>query len=162
MPAARCGRRSCARGYDGGVTEPADPSAPAWASAGGRPSAGARAAGLLIDWVLCMLISSALFPVAVVPGTVIERVLLAGQPLATLGLWAVQHLILVATIGTTIGHRIVRLRVVRADGGSPVGLGRAAARTALIALVIPALAWDEEGRGLHDRAAGTALVRVAA
>jgi len=107
-----------------------------------------------------MLISSALFPVAGVADTWIERVLLAGQPLATLGLWALQHCILVATIGTTIGHRFVRVRVIRADGAPYVGFGRAAARTALIALIIPALAWDEEGRGLHDRAAGTALVRV--
>ena len=86
--------------------------------------------------------------------------LVSGKPFATLAIWAVQHLVLVATIGTTIGHRIFGLRVVRDDGVRPVGFAKAAIRTLMIALVIPAVVWDDEGRGLHDRAAGTRLVRT--
>ena len=82
---------------------------------------------------------------------------MAGAPLATLAIWAAQHLILVATIGTTIGHRVFGLRVVREDGVRTVGFVKAAIRTLMIALVIPAVVWDDEGRGLHDRAAGTRL-----
>jgi uncharacterized RDD family membrane protein YckC len=36
----------------------------------------------------------------------------------------------------------------------------AALRTALLMLLIPALISDRDGRGLHDRAAGTVVVRA--
>jgi uncharacterized RDD family membrane protein YckC len=49
--------------------------------------------------------------------------------------------------------------VVRLDGRPP-GLWRAALRTALLLLLVPALVWDRDGRGLHDKAAGTVLVHV--
>jgi hypothetical protein len=32
-------------------------------------------------------------------------------------------------------------------------------RTVLLCLVIPAVVWDAEGRSLHDRVAGTVIVR---
>ena len=130
-----------------------------------RPSAlvGRRLLGIAIDWVLCLLISSAFFPLdAIDPESItgIERVLLAGDPTATLVIWAVQHLILVATLGTTVGHRIVGVRVVREDGSPYVGVVKALVRTVLLALVIPAVVWDPEGRGIHDRAAGTRIVNT--
>ena len=31
------------------------------------------------------------------------------------------------------------------------------ARTLLLGLLVPAVVWDRDGRGLHDRAAGTTL-----
>ena len=37
---------------------------------------------------------------------------------------------------------------------------RAVLRTALIALVLPPLVRDADGRGLHDRAAATVVVRT--
>ena len=126
-----------------------------------RATPGLRLAGIGIDWVLCLLISSWIFPAAaMVDATGLEKLLLAGQPLATLGIWVVQHLLLVATLGMTYGHRLMRLRVVRDDGAKYPGLAKAAIRTVLLALVIPAVVWDGEGRGLHDRAAGTRLVRL--
>jgi uncharacterized RDD family membrane protein YckC len=33
-------------------------------------------------------------------------------------------------------------------------------RTVLLCLVIPAFIWDRDGRGLHDKAAGTVVVRA--
>ena len=39
------------------------------------------------------------------------------------------------------------------------GLLSALVRTALLCLVVPAVVWDADGRGLHDRVAGTAIVR---
>ena len=59
--------------------------------------------------------------------------------------------------GASAGQRIRRLQVVRLDGRPP-GLRAALVRTFLLALLIPALVWDRDGRGLHDRAAGTVLV----
>ena len=110
-----------------------------------------RVGALAVDWLLCVLISTAFFD---------------GNPMATLGLFAVENLLLVATLGHTIGHRLLRIRVrrvpARAAGGlteGPVGLARAGLRTVLLCLVIPAVVWDGDGRGMHDRAAGTVLVR---
>ena len=94
--------------------------------------------------------------------TGLQRVFLAGQPLATLAIWAAQHWLLVALLGMTYGHRLLGLRVVRDDGARYPGFAKAGIRTVLLALVIPAVVWDSEGRGLHDRAAGTRLVRLSA
>ncbi len=124
---------------------------------------GRRLVGVGIDWVLCLMISSAFFADPAIIGadpTAVERVLLAGAPFATLAVWALQHLVLVATLGTTIGHRVMGVRVVRVDGAPYVGVLKALIRTALLALVIPAVVWDSDGRGLHDRAAGTRVVRI--
>ena len=120
-----------------------------------RAYPGRRLIGVGLDWILCLLISSAFFP-TLDPASVtfVERALLVGDPRATLVIWIAQHLVLVATLGTTVGHRIVGLRVVRDDGAPVVGPVKAAIRTVLLALVIPAVVWDGEGRGLHDRLAG--------
>ena len=88
--------------------------------------------------------------------------LLAGEPLATLAIFGVSTAILVGLLGHTIGHRVVGLRVVRVGRGEVFrapGLPRAALRTALVCLVIPAVIWERGGRGLHDVAAGTVIVR---
>ncbi len=108
------------------------------------------------------MISSAFFASAnaVASAGPFERVLLVGNSFATLGIWALQHFLLVSTLGTTIGHRIVGIKVVREDGRSPLGLVGGAIRTVLLALIVPALFTDPEGRGYHDRAAHTRLVRT--
>ena len=46
----------------------------------------------------------------------------------------------------------------RVDDRVP-GLLRAAVRTGLLLLVVPAVVQDGDGRSLHDRAAGTVIVR---
>ena len=106
-----------------------------------------------------MAISAAFFPSPDPP----SGGLLAGEPLATLAVFGVSTVILVGLLGHTIGHRVAGLRVVRAghddDVVRPPGLPRAVLRTALVCLVIPALIWERGGRGLHDVAAGTAIVR---
>jgi uncharacterized RDD family membrane protein YckC len=50
------------------------------------------------------------------------------------------------------------LRLQRLDGGW-VGLWKPVIRTVLLILVIPAVIWDADQRGLHDKAVGTVLVR---
>lgn len=123
---------------------------------------GRRVAGVAIDWLLCLVISSAFLRA---PGFdpssagLLERTLWAGNELGTVAVWAAQHLVLVATLGTTIGHRVVGLRVVRADGSAVVGLVPAAIRTVLAALVLPAILTDRDGVGYHDALARTRLIR---
>lgn len=104
---------------------------------------GRRLAGVAVDWALALLVSSAL---------------LGGDPWVTLGVFAVLHLVGVGTVGGSPGHLLLRLRVLRVDGAWPGPL-RALVRTVLLCLVIPAAIWDADQRGMHDRLAGTVLVR---
>jgi uncharacterized RDD family membrane protein YckC len=53
---------------------------------------------------------------------------------------------------------VLGLRVVRVDG-HPVGPLWALVRTVLLLTVVPALLWDRDYRGLHDKAADTVVVR---
>lgn len=74
--------------------------------------------------------------------------------------WFAITIIAVAFFGFTPGHAIFGLRVARLDGSPLVGLPRAALRTGLIFLVIPAVIWDADGRCLHDKASNTVVIRV--
>ncbi|UQX00849.1 RDD family protein [Streptomyces sp. RerS4] len=110
---------------------------------------GRRLGAVAIDWIGCQLIAYGL---------------ITGGDLAaagnwTLGLFLALTLLTVSTVGFTPGKRIVGLRVVGQDGGR-LGVPRVLLRTALLALVIPALIWDRDGRGLHDRLAGAVQVRI--
>jgi uncharacterized RDD family membrane protein YckC len=58
--------------------------------------------------------------------------------------------------------RLIGIRVTRASApGAVPGFLGAAIRTALLVLVLPAVLMDRDGRGLHDKAAGTIVVRAA-
>ena len=80
------------------------------------------------------------------------------DPLAILAIFAAIQMVFIPTIHGSPGHRIVGLRLVRLDGAW-VGLWRPVVRTALLIIVIPAVIWDADQRGLHDKVAGTVLVR---
>ena len=56
--------------------------------------------------------------------------------------------------------RLVSAARVQALAGRPAGFARAAVRALLLCLVIPAVVFDPDQRGLHDRAAETILVRT--
>ncbi|WP_308493867.1 RDD family protein [Microbacterium terrisoli] len=85
--------------------------------------------------------------------------LLVADPWAANIIFAIVQIVFIPTIGGSPGHRLVGMRVVRTPGGW-VGLWRPIVRTALLFLIIPALVWDSDQRGLHDKAAGTALIRA--
>lgn len=138
-------------------TPAVDPASPRWPGErlglpehGPRSVArfGRRAVAILIDWAVASLLSWAFFPTT-----------LGTDPFITLGIFALlQYLFLIVTNGS-LGHLVLRLRVVPMVGGY-LGLWRPAVRTVLLCLAIPALIWDRDQRGLHDKAAGTVLVRV--
>lgn len=113
---------------------------------GSRATLGRRVVALIVDWAAAGAMSYAFF---------------AYDPWATLGIFALMNLILVASVGSTLGHRLLGLRVRRLHDAGPhvVGFARSTARAFLLCLVIPAVVWDSSGRGLHDVAAGTVIVR---
>jgi hypothetical protein len=73
--------------------------------------------------------------------------------------WLVLGALAVRLFEFTPGQFALGMRVASVDDRLHVGLGRAAVRGVLIALVIPALFVDVDGRGIQDRLTGTALVR---
>ena len=55
---------------------------------------------------------------------------------------------------------MLRMKVVRfADGGQVAPL-QVLVRTVLLVIVITAITYDENGRGLHERLSGSVLTRV--
>jgi uncharacterized RDD family membrane protein YckC len=105
-----------------------------------------RIAAIAIDWWLSLLITRGLLGVG---SWWVAAVL------------AVEYVVLLPTLGMTVGMRIAGIRVANIVSGG--GLPRWPAvivRTALLLLVVPAVVYDRDGRGLHDRAAGTVVVRI--
>ena len=124
-----------------------------------------RVGGVGIDWVLSLAVSAAFFPADGEP----LLPLLAGDPMATLAIFAVSTTVLVTLLGHTVGQRVAGLRVVRlrdiverprdVPDVRPPGLVAGLVRTVLLCMVVPAVVWDGSGRGMHDVAAGTVIVR---
>jgi uncharacterized RDD family membrane protein YckC len=124
--------------------------------AGAIATSGSRIAGFVIDIVAGALIGALVLAFLDTP-TDLQRTL------ASNGAFALQVLVLTTLTGQSLGKRVLGLRVVRlADRDGPPGFLAAAVRTALLVLIVPAVIVDRDGRGLHDRAAGTAVVRTAA
>lgn len=67
--------------------------------------------------------------------------------------------VLTGLLGYSAGQLICGIRVARLDG-KPVGPLWSFVRTALLCLLIPAVIWDRDYRGLHDRAANTVVVQM--
>lgn len=118
---------------------------------GSMATLGRRVIALAIDWFACLAICVGLLRMAYPPA--------GAQSLLPLGVLFVENVLLVGTVGTTLGHRVMGMVVRRVDGG-PLGIVGAALRSLLLVLVIPAVIWDADGRGLHDRVAGSVLVRT--
>jgi uncharacterized RDD family membrane protein YckC len=112
---------------------------------------GRRLVAVLVDWLLCDLIAAGFMSYRLGQGG-----LGSFKPLVV---FVVMNLLLVGTLGSTIGHRLLGIRVVRI-GGTTAGPSLALIRTVLLAVVIPAVIWDRDTRGFHDKIAGTVTVRL--
>jgi uncharacterized RDD family membrane protein YckC len=110
---------------------------------------GRRIAALLIDWAIASAISVAFFSTG--PWQT--------NGFITLGLFAGIQLLFLLVLNGGVGHLLLGLRVVPLDPGR-LAPWRALVRTLLVCLFVPAVIWDADQRGLHDRLAGTLLVRV--
>ncbi len=74
--------------------------------------------------------------------------------------FAVDYIVGVLVAGRTLGMYLFGLRLVRVTPGTAVDPFRIVFRTLLLCLLIPAIVFDRDGRGLHDRFADTAVVRA--
>ncbi len=111
---------------------------------------GRRLLALVIDWLAATAVSLLVFR-DVAYGSLESSV-------AVLSVFALEVIVLTWLIGASFGQRLLGLAVVRTDG-SRLTLGRVALRTVLLCLVIPAVVVDSYGRGLHDRAVDSVVVR---
>jgi uncharacterized RDD family membrane protein YckC len=112
---------------------------------------GRRLVAVTVDWFVCTLIAAVLMHYRLGEGGV--------GPFKPLAVFVLMNLLLVGTLGSTIGHRLLGIRVVRLDGAA-AGPVLAVIRTLLLAVVIPAVIWDRDTRGFHDKLAGTVTVRI--
>jgi uncharacterized RDD family membrane protein YckC len=112
---------------------------------------GRRILALFVDW----LIAYGLAALAMSFGWLS----LASLSTAVLLVWLVLGVVAVRLFGFTPGQYMLGLMVVSVDDRQHVGLGRAVVRGLLIALVVPPLFADSDGRGLQDRFSATAVVR---
>ncbi|MBD0746986.1 RDD family protein [Streptomyces sp. CBMA152] len=110
---------------------------------------GRRFGAIFIDWSLCALIAYGL---------------IAHRSVHSTNNWAlvvflVLSILTVGTVGFTPGKRILGLRLIAEDGGR-LSFPRALLRSVLLCLALPALIWDRDGRGLHDRLSRAIQVRI--
>lgn len=115
---------------------------------GSLASFGRRAVAIFIDWIACTLVAHLFFPFPY--GS-------RAAALTTLIVFAVVKWLFTCLGGASFGQRIMGIRVI-CLGRTHVDPGRAAIRTLLICLVVPAVIWDRDGRGVQDRLTGTAVV----
>ena len=104
---------------------------------------GRRVAAIVIDWGAAVILSVAFFHY---------------DPWATLAIFAVAQVVFLLLVNGSPGHLIMGMRVVPIAGGY-LGVWRPIVRTILLCLLIPAVIWDRDQRGMHDRLSGTVLVR---
>jgi uncharacterized RDD family membrane protein YckC len=113
---------------------------------------GRRLGAICIDWAVALGMTLLLFRNAPYGS--------AESQIATLSLFALEIILLTWLSSASFGQRILGLQVLRTSG-ERLSLGRVVLRTLLICLVIPAVVLDSNGRGLHDRAVDSVVLRVA-
>ncbi|MGI6797119.1 RDD family protein [Gordonia sihwensis] len=134
-----------------------------------------RVVGLLFDWLIAgglAIVIVGVRPAQEMASSLEMTMRAAATP--QLIIWFVIGVLAVAFFGFTPGQFIAGTRVVRVDLGSDrgaaeargetpraaVGPIRALGRQAILIFVVPALINDYNGRAMHDRATGTAIVRT--
>jgi hypothetical protein len=105
-------------------------------------SLGRRLLGLTIDWLMCYAIALGIF----------------SDSRVTLAVFFIETLVLTAFGGATAGHRAIRVKVINFQTGSAPTILQSLIRTVLLCLVVTAITYDENGRGIHERLSGTRLL----
>jgi uncharacterized RDD family membrane protein YckC len=122
--------------------------------------AGARFGAFVVDSIASTFVA-ALFVAATPHGGHGQRDVADRLP----GYWslipfAIDYILGMLVAGRTLGMYLFGLRIIRVDRDEAVNPWRAVVRTVLLMLLVPAVVFDRDGRGLHDRYSDTAVVRA--
>ncbi len=117
---------------------------------GSLAGTGRRVAALFIDWLIALGITALIFADSRYSGA---------TSTITLFVWVLIGIVAVSLFSFTPGQFFVGIQVARVDQPARVGFVRALVRSLILMWVVPALFTDTDGRGMHDRATGTGLVR---
>ncbi len=111
-----------------------------------------RMLALLVDWTVCYVMAFFITQATDALGGVSFVVILV---------WALWRIVTVWLFGQSPGHALLGIGVARVDDADArVGLVRSIVRTVLTVFLLPPLIQDTDGRGMHDRATGTAVIRT--
>ena len=116
---------------------------------------GRRLAAITIDWLASYVIAFAFFAGG---GSYSDRIV--GTRFSTPLIFVAEYAILIALTGASFGHRLLRLKVVDFNRGGLPTIRQTLIRTGLMAIVITAITYDEDGRGIHERFSQTKLARA--
>ena len=112
----------------------------------------ARIAALVLDWGVCMIVAVTLFGVGVLRDG-------GWRAWMILAVFFVQTTVLTALTGSSFGQLLARIGIVRLDG-QRLGWPCAAARAAMICLVLPTVVIGAERRALNDLLRWTVVVNL--
>ena len=119
-----------------------------------RVSQGRRLLGITFDWLAAYAVTVGFFAGS---GTFLERTRGIGG--TVLLVMAVEYLVLVTFGGSSFGHRLVGLKVVRFSDGGAVRPLQALIRTVFMVAIVTAITFDEDGRGINERLSNSVLVK---
>lgn len=122
-------------------------------------SLGTRIGALVVDWAFAYAIVGILVVISG-PGALGGESFAAVTSWAVPVTWAVIGVVCVWLFAQTPGQALLGIGTARVDADERVGFVRSLARVIFIFFLIPPLVQDEDGRGMHDRATGTALIRT--
>ena len=116
---------------------------------------GRRLAAITIDWLASYAIAFAFFAGG---GSYSDRIV--GTRFTTPVIFVAEYAILIALTGASFGHRLLRMKVVDFNNGGLPSIRQALIRTGLMVIIITAITYDEDGRGIHERLSQTKLERA--
>ncbi|OLT28263.1 transporter [Nocardiopsis sp. CNR-923] len=128
---------------------------------GSVPGVGRRLAGLALDWALALLLAWAAYRAGLIGSGLSGEAEVA--PLISntaLVVYAATSIVSLTLFGTSVGRRMVGVAITATGERSWPWFVSMTVRTLLLCLVVPAVVYDRDTRGLHDRAAGTVATRL--
>lgn len=109
-----------------------------------------RVGGIFLDWFMALFIAIIIHSFTTSLG---------GISTIALGVFFIIGVVSVALFARTPGQAMMKMGVARVDRpGTRVGIGRCILRSFLTLLIFPPIVVDEDGRGVHDRVTGTAVI----
>ncbi|WEO79146.1 RDD family protein [Cryobacterium sp. SO2] len=109
---------------------------------------GRRIGALVVDWFIAVALTCLIW----------GYTWLNYDGFVVLAVFVLLQALQLAVFGGSIGHRLFGLRLIDLTGRR-AGLWRPVVRSVLLGLAVPALVWDSDQRGFHDKIAGTVLIR---